>query len=128
MKKGRPKSNLTPKEEQIMNMLWTHGPLYVRQMLELYPDPRPHFNTVSTTVRVLQEKGYVSHNDISGSHQYYAIARMEDLRSKSFGHLIRTYFHNSYLSAVSSLVEEEKISVDELRELIDMVERKQSNS
>lgn len=124
MKKGRPRTTLTPKEEQIMNMLWTKGPLYVREMVELYPDPRPHFNTVSTTVRILQQKGYVGHNEISGSHQYYAIAQAEDLRSKSLGHIISTYFHNSYLSAVSSLVEEEKISVDELRELIDMVERK----
>ena len=52
---------LTAKEEEIMNFFWQHGPLYVKEILEFYEDPRPHFNTVSTIVRGLEEKGYTSH-------------------------------------------------------------------
>ena len=126
MKAGRKRLELTAKESEIMQMLWDEGPLFVREMLERYSDPRPHFNTVSTTVRIMEEKGLVGHEVLGNSHRYYAIARKEDFRSKSFAALIRDYFGNSYKSAVSALAEEEKISVEELREIIDIIERRQS--
>lgn len=123
MKKGRPKSILTEKEELIMQMLWSHGPLYVREMVELYDEPRPHFNTVSTIVRILESKGHVGHNVISGSHQFYAISKLDEFRNSRLSKFVKTYFADSYLGAVSALVKEEKISVEELKELIAMVER-----
>ena len=124
MKRGRNKSTLTEKEEQIMQLLWTNGPLYVKEMVAMYPEPQPHVNTVSTLVRILEQKGLVSHNVVGGSYQYYAVAKLEDFRRSRLGSFIRNYFGNSYVGAVSALVEEEKISVDELRELIEIVERK----
>lgn len=128
MKKGRPKSTLTEKEEQIMQMLWHHGPLFVKEMVEFYDEPRPHFNTVATTVRILEQKGYVGHNAISGSHQFYAIADINEFRRSRLSKFIKNYFSNNYLNAVSALVEDEKISVDQLKELIDMVERQESGT
>jgi len=125
MKRGRPKSLLTEKEEQIMQMLWSKGPLYVREMVALYPEPHPHFNTVSTLVRILEQKGHVGHEVIGGCHRFYAITEMNSVRRSRLNTFIKNYFSNSYLSAVSALVKEEKISVDELKELIDMVERQQ---
>ena len=111
-----------------MTMLWTDGPLYVREMLERYPDPRPHFNTVSTTVRILEDKGFVAHEVVGGSHRYYAVADIADFRERSLAEVVKSYFNNSYASAVSALVKDEKISVDELREIIDLMEgRKPSN-
>ena len=122
MFKKRDKIVLTDKEEEIMMLLWEHGPMFVRQMVEYYNVPKPHVNTVSTIVRILEQKGYVGHEAVGGSHRYHAIARMEDFRRKTFGELIRNYFGNSYMGAVSALVEEEKISVDELKKLIEQVE------
>lgn len=116
------KITLTEKEEEIMKLLWQHGPLHVREMVEFYTEPRPHVNTVSTLVRILEQKGYVGHENVGASFRYHAIARMEDFRRRSFGDLIRNYFGNSYLRAVSALVADEKISVDELKELIAKVE------
>lgn len=107
-----------------MQMLWEHGPMFVREMVELYDEPRPHFNTVSTQVRILEEKGYVGHEVVGTSHRFYAIARKEDFRNRSLAGVIRDYFDNSYKNVVSALAEEEKISVDELREIIELVERK----
>lgn len=115
---------LTEKEAYIMNLLWEHGPMFVRQMLEFYDDPRPHFNTVSTTVRILEDKGYVAHEAVGGSYRYQAVARPDDFRERSMAAVVKSYFNNSYKLAVSALVEEEKISVEELRELIDMIESK----
>lgn len=117
-------NRLTEKEAFIMNLLWKHGPLFVRQMLEHYPDPRPHFNTVSTTVRILEDKGYVEHEAVGASHRYKAIVLPDDFRERSLAEVVSSYFNNSYKLAVSSLVEDEKISVEELRELIKMVESK----
>ncbi|MDE6571678.1 MAG: BlaI/MecI/CopY family transcriptional regulator, partial [Duncaniella sp.] len=103
-------------------------PLFVREMLEAYPEPRPHFNTVATTVRILEEKGYVAHEVLGGSHRFYAVADKNDFRDRSLAEVIRNYFDNSYKSAVSALAEEEKISVDELREIIEIIENRNRKS
>lgn len=124
MKKGRKKMQLTPREEEVMHLLWDNGPLFVREMLSHYPDPKPHFNTVSTVVRNLVEKGYVGFEAVGGSHRYEALASPEDFRTKSLSHIIKSYFNNNYIGAVSALVEEEKISVQELKELIAMIDNK----
>ena len=113
---------LTTKEEQIMEFFWEKGPLFVKEMLEFYPQPRPHFNTVSTFVRGLEEKGYVSHRSFGNSYQYYAVVSREDFKKKTLKGVIGKYFNNSYLGLVSSLVKEEEISLDELKELIREVE------
>lgn len=126
MKAGRKTSGLTEKETVIMQMLWQHGPLFVREMLELYPEPKPHFNTIATTVRILEEKGYVSHEAVGGAHRFNAVADRGCVRRSKLTEVIRNFFDDSYSGAVSALVEEEKISVDELREIIDMIEKRKS--
>lgn len=119
---GRKPVAITEKEMTIMKMLWDEGPLFVREMLARYPEPRPHFNTVSTTVRILEDKGYIAHEAIGSSYRYYAVVSREQFRDRSLKELVANFFNNSYKSAVSALVEEEKISVDELREIISLVE------
>ena len=64
---------LTAKEEEIMGFFWEKGPLYVKQIVELYDEPRPHFNTISTYVRLLEEKGYLGHQGFVRTYQYYAL-------------------------------------------------------
>lgn len=124
MRKRTPKDQLTPKEEELMQLLWEHGPILISKLLELYPEPKPHFNTVSTVMRRLESKGFVTHAESGGSFLYYAISPKEDFRSKSFGTFIKNYFGGSYYSAVSTLVAEEKITAEELKELLDLIERK----
>ena len=128
MKAGRKRQVLTEKESIIMNMLWKHGAMFVREMVELYPEPRPHFNTVATTVRILEEKGYVAHEVLGVSHRFYAVADKNDFRDRSLAEVIHNYFDNSYKSVVSALAEEEKISVEELREIIELIESKQTGT
>lgn len=106
-----------------MNILWEHGPLFVREIVEYLPEPRPHFNTVATTVRILESKGYVAHEILGTSHRFRAIADRESFRSRSLSEVIRNYFDNSYKMAVSALIEDEKISIDELKEIVEMIEK-----
>lgn len=128
MKAGRKRQVLTEKESIIMNMLWEHGPKFVRELVDLYPEPRPHFNTVATTIRILEDKGYVGHEVCGTSHRFYAIAEKNDFRNRSLADVIKNYFDNSYKSVVSALAEDEKISIEELREIIDLIESKQTGS
>ena len=113
---------LTAKEEEIMGFFWEKGPLFVKELLAFYSDPKPHFNTLSTIVRGLEEKGYLSHEAFGNTYRYFAVVSNEEFRSRTLKGVISKYFNNSYLSAVSSLVKKEEISVDELKQLIQEVE------
>lgn len=115
--------SLTAKEEEIMRFFWEKEPMFVKQLVELYEEPRPHFNTLSTIVRGLEEKGYLSHTAYGNSYQYYAVVSEKDFGRKNLKSIISKYFNNSFLGAVSSLVKEEDISVEELKELVRMVEQ-----
>ena len=117
---------LTKKEEEIMNLFWDKGAMFVRELLEHYDEPKPHFNTLSTMVRNLEANGYVSHKAYGNSYQYYPVVSREDYAGRTFKGVISSYFNNSYLSAVSALVKEEKITVEELKELIEQIENGQN--
>lgn len=115
---------LTEKEAEIMQRLWNKGPQTVKELLADYPDPKPHFSTVSTVIRVLMDKGFVEHTgEKNGAFTYGAIVDSEELSGSSLASLVKNYFNNNYLNVVSTLVKNEKISVNELRELIDLVEK-----
>ncbi len=98
--------------------------MFVREMVEKYDDPKPHFNTVSTTVRILEDKGFVNHEVVNGSYRYFATASQADFAHKTLSQTIKNFFKGSASAAVSALVEEEQISVDELKEIINMIENK----
>lgn len=115
---------LTRREEELMRCFWQHGALFVRELVEMSPDPKPHFNTLSTMVRALEAKGYVGHKAFGGTYQYFPLVSEEAFSRRTLGNVISRYFENSYLGAVSALIEEEKISVKELHELIDRIENR----
>ena len=115
--------NLTKREEELMKLFWENGALFVKEIIALLDEPKPHFNTISTIVRGLEVKGYVAHEAFGNTHRYYAAVSESDYGKQTLGGVVSRYFNSSYLSAVSSLVKEEKISLDELKELIDLVEK-----
>ncbi len=115
---------LTNKEEEIMHILWKLEKAFVKDVLDALEGDKPHYNTLSTIVRNLEEKGYVSYNAFGKTHQYYPIVSKEDYRKRFFNNAIENYFNNSYKNVVSFFAKEEKISVDELKEIIEIIERK----
>ncbi|RHJ81864.1 BlaI/MecI/CopY family transcriptional regulator [Parabacteroides sp. AM08-6] len=114
---------LTAKEEEIMGFFWEKGPMFVKQLLGYYDEPKPHFNTLSTIVRGLEEKGFLNHHIYGNTYQYYASVTEEEYSKGTLKNVVAKYFNNSYLGAISSLVKEEEISVDELKRLIQEVEQ-----
>jgi len=118
---------LTKKEEEIMTFFWEKGPLYVKEIQAFYEDPKPHINTISTIVRILEEKGMVGHESISKTYRYHAQVDKSEFSKKTLKGIVRKYFNNSNFVAISSLIQEEDISFDELRKLIDEVESIHNN-
>lgn len=122
--KKRDNNQLTPKEEELMQLLWEHEPTLISRLIEFYPEPKPHFNTVSTVMKRLESKGFVTHNEVGGSFEYFSTVKKENFRKKSLGDFVKNYFGGSYYGAVSALVEEDKISADELKDLLELIQNK----
>lgn len=114
---------LTNKEEEIMHVLWKLEQAFVKDVMAEMADEQPHYNTLSTIIRNLEEKGYVAHRAFGNTHQYYPIVSKEDYRKKFMSHAIDTFFNSSYKSMVSHFAQEEKISAEELREILNMIEK-----
>jgi len=116
---------LTNKEEEIMQILWKLKKAFVKDVLAEITEDQPHYNTLSTIIRNLEEKGFVAHNAYGNTHQYYPIVKMEEYRKRFMNTAIETYFNSSYKNMVSFFAEEEKISAEELREILAIIEKKQ---
>lgn len=116
---------LTNKEEEIMQILWKLEKAFVKEVLAEITEEQPHYNTLSTIIRNLEEKGFVSHNAFGNTHQYFPVVKMEDYRKRFMNTAIDTYFNSSYKNMVSFFAKEEKISAEELREILAMIEKKQ---
>jgi BlaI family transcriptional regulator, penicillinase repressor len=115
---------LTNKEEEIMQILWKLEKAFVKEVMAEITEDQPHYNTLSTIIRNLEDKGYVSYNAFGNTHQYFPIVKMEDYRKRFMNTAIETYFDNSYKNMVSFFAEEQKISADELREILAIIENK----
>ena len=114
---------LTEKEEQVMQFLWDKGPMFVKELRELYPEPKPHYNTVSTVIRTLAEKGFVDYKAYGTTHQYYAKVSYEEYKGTALKNVVNQFFDNSYTKVVSTLIKKEELSLDELKQLIDTIEK-----
>ena len=114
---------LTNKEEEIMQILWKLKKAFVKDIMEEITEDKPHYNTLST-IRNLEEKGYVGYTAYGKTHQYFPIITIEKYRKKFMNTAIDNYFNSSYKNLVSFFAEEEKISASELREILAIIEKK----
>lgn len=115
---------LTNKEEEIMHILWKLEKAFVKEVLAKIEGDKPHYNTLSTIVRNLEEKKYVGYTAYGKTHQYFPIITKEAYRKRFFNTAIDNYFNSSYKNVVSFFAKEEKISVEELKEIINLIEKK----
>ena len=113
---------LTPKETEIMQVLWKLEKAFVKEILAELPPPKPHYNTVSTIIRKLEEKGWVGHEKFGTTHRYFPQVKVELFRERYLGGILDHYFENSYKNLVSFFAKKEKISVEDLKEIIEDIE------
>ncbi|MFC2098095.1 BlaI/MecI/CopY family transcriptional regulator [Bacteroidota bacterium] len=114
---------LTNKEEQAMRVLWDCKRGFVKDLLDKFPEPKPHYNTLSSLIRLLEEKGYVSHKAYGNTHEYFPVITKEDYQREYMSEIVDSYFGKSYKNAVTFFAREQNISIDELKEIINMIEK-----
>lgn len=108
---------LTKAEEQIMQVLWRLGRGLVKDILDELPEPRPAYNTVSTVVRILEKKGFVSYKAYGKTHEYYPLVTMNEYRQDYLKSLVRRYFGGSYQELVSFFARDRHLTLAELEEI-----------
>lgn len=114
---------LTNKEEEIMKILWHLEKAFVKEIMGKIEGSKPHYNTLSTIVRNLEEKNYVDHEAFGKTHRYFPLISKESYRKKFVNSSMVDYFDNSYKNLVSFFAKEEKITIEELKEIIDLIEK-----
>jgi len=117
---------LTNKEEEIMHIIWQLEKAFVNDILEKIPDPKPHYNTLSTIVRLLEDKGFLAHKSYGKSHQYYPIISLENYRNTYVRESLKKYFGNSVTNLISHFVKDEKLTDTEIQEIVNLINQKQS--
>ena len=108
---------LTRAEEQIMHVLWEIEKGLVKDILDRLPEPKPAYNTVSTIVRILEKKGFVDHEAIGKTHQYFPRITLNEYRRGFLKSFVNRFFGNSYQEMVSFFASDRKITIQELEEM-----------
>jgi BlaI family transcriptional regulator, penicillinase repressor len=108
---------LTRAEEEVMQILWKIEKGMVHDLLEKFPEPKPAYNTVSTIVRILEQKGFVGHKAYGRSHEYFPVISKSDYTKSYFRNFVTNYFGNSYKSLASFFATEGKLSMKELEDI-----------
>lgn len=102
--------SLTPSEEEIMQLIWNSGQIYFRELMEVFPEPKPHQNTVSTFLKILVEKHYLTTEKQGRIYLYTPAISLEDYKKYVLKRFLENYFDNSGTELLKILVEEKHIT------------------
>lgn len=116
---------LTKAEEEIMQALWQLDKAFVKDIVDTLPEPKPHYNTVSTIIKILEDKKFVAHESLGKSNRYYPLVAKDEYSKGSMQQFVGKYFEGSFASMLSFFAKEKDISVKDLEEILDEI-RKQS--
>lgn len=109
---------LTKAEEEVMQILWKLKKANVASVIELLPKPKPAYNTVSTIVRILESKGFVSHEKEGKGYLYFPLVKKAEYSNQSINKLVDNYFQGSFKSMVSFFVKKNDISLNEMEAIL----------
>ena len=112
---------LTRAEDQIMQIVWRLKTVFIRDIIEELPAPKPHYNTVATIVKILVKKGFLKAELLGNTHQYNAIIGFEDYREKHLVNIKKNYFGNSLPNMIAYFAKGEKLSEAEIKKLIKVI-------
>ena len=126
--KERNRKELTKAELQIMQILWDKGQAFVNEVREEMPDPKPAYNTVSTVLRVLVEKKFVSYHSFGKTYQYYPLVEREDYVEGYMDQVMNNFFSGSVKAVVSFFAKKERLSKEEIDEITDILNENKKES
>jgi len=114
---------LTKAEDQVMQILWTLGKGFIKDIIQEMDEPKPAYNTVSTIVRILETKGFIDHKAYGKTHEYFPIITKEKYTKFYLNNLIKGYFNGSFQNLVSFFAQENKLDVADLEKLLKEIKK-----
>lgn len=114
---------LTIQEEEAMRWIWRIGPCFVKDILARYEEPKPPYTTLASVVKNLERKKYVKAKRYGNTYEYTPLIEAGDYKRTFLSGVVRNYFADSYKEMVSFFAQEQKISADDLKDILDMIEK-----
>lgn len=112
---------LAKREEQIMQVFWYLQKAFIRDAIPLLPDPKPHYNSVATIVKILEEKGFLDHETVGNVYCYFPVITREDYQKHAMKDIVSQYFDNSYPRMLAFFAKEQNLTEEELNEIIQLI-------
>ena len=117
------KKKLTRAEEELMQVLWKVKKAFLKDIMAAFPEPRPAQSTISTVLRILEEKKFVAHKTYGKAHEYYPLIEKEDYAKDYFHSFLGKYFNGSFEQLLSFFMKEGSLSIEELDEVMRQMEK-----
>ncbi len=114
---------LTKAEDQVMQILWKLEKGFVKDVIEVMPEPKPAYNTISTIIRILEKKGFVDHQSYGKTHEYFPLIEKDAYRSFFLKNFMGNYFGGSFQNLVSFFAKENDLEIQEMEQLLKYVEK-----
>ncbi|TMI93082.1 MAG: BlaI/MecI/CopY family transcriptional regulator [Bacteroidetes bacterium] len=112
---------LAKREEQIMQVYWDLGKAFIKEVIPQLPEPKPHYNSVATMVKILEEKGFLDHDSVGNVYRYFPVISREDYQKHAMKDIVSQYFDNSYPRMLAFFAKEQNLTEDELQEILHMI-------
>ncbi|ASU33714.1 BlaI/MecI/CopY family transcriptional regulator [Mucilaginibacter xinganensis] len=112
---------LAKREEQIMQAVWQLENAFIKEIIQEMPDPKPHYNTIATMVKILEDKGFLGHEIIGNIFRYYPVISKDTYQKHAMKDIVSQYFDNSYPSMLAFFAKEQKITEEELNEIVNLI-------
>lgn len=116
-------NKLTHQEEEVMLHVWSLENCFIKDILAKFPEPKPPYTTVASIITNLKRKGYVEAKRYGNTYMYTPAIKQSEYKRTFIGNVVRNYFANSYKEMVSFFTKEEKLSAEDLKEIIDLIKK-----
>lgn len=114
---------LAKREEQIMQVFWDLNKAFIRDIIPLLPDPKPHYNSVATIVKILEEKGFLNHETTGNMHCFFPVISREAYQQFALKDVVSQYFDNSYPRMLAYFAKEQNLTEKELDEIVNIIKK-----
>ena len=116
-KNKKEKKKLTFAEEEIMLVLWKIGKGIIKDILKEFPNPKPAYNTISTVLRVMENKGFVAHDEVGVFYHFYPLISKDSYARSQAKSLVKTYFESSTPKLIAALAKDDNLSLDDIEQI-----------
>lgn len=119
---------LAKREEQIMQVFWTLEKAFIKEVIPQLPDPTPHYNSVATMVKILEDKGFLSHHVVGNIYCYFPIISKEEYQKHAMKDIVSQYFDNSYPNMLAFFAKDQKLSEQELNDIMRIIKARKNDT